>query len=192
MPALVYYVAVSLDGYIAGPDGQFDAFLMEGDHMDGINQHYPDTIPTAFAGALGIDQSQGPFDTVVMGANTYAMALPDYPSPYQHLDQYVFTHRPYPEADGVTFTDRDPATVVREARHGRERTSGCAAAATWRCNSPMRSTGWCSNASPCSSARGYPCSHPAATHPSGSSACAATTSTRASPWWNTRSARGAA
>lgn len=121
MPALVYYVAVSLDGYIAGPDGQFDAFLMEGDHMDGINQHYPDTIPTAFAGALGIDQSQGPFDTVVMGANTYAMALPDYPSPYQHLDQYVFTHRPYPEADGVTFTDRDPATVVwLKAREGKD------------------------------------------------------------------------
>jgi hypothetical protein len=36
MRSLTYYIAVSLDGYIAGPDGQFDAFLAEGDHMAGI------------------------------------------------------------------------------------------------------------------------------------------------------------
>jgi hypothetical protein len=29
MRDLTYYVAVSLDGYIAGPNGEFDAFLAE-------------------------------------------------------------------------------------------------------------------------------------------------------------------
>ncbi|MFC8312352.1 dihydrofolate reductase family protein [Gordonia hongkongensis] len=116
MRELVYYVAVSLDGYIAGPDGQFDAFLMEGDHMDGINERFADTIPTDYAAALGIDQSTGIFDTVLMGAGTYAAGLPEVTSPYRHLDQYVFTHRRRDPVDGVTFTDRDPVEVVRELK----------------------------------------------------------------------------
>ena len=33
MRELVYYVAVSIDGYIAAPDGSYDAFPVEGDHM---------------------------------------------------------------------------------------------------------------------------------------------------------------
>ncbi len=116
MRELVYYVAVSLDGYIAGPDGQFDAFLMEGDHMDGINDRFADTMPTDYAAALGIDQSAGIFDTVLMGASTYAAGLPETTSPYRHLDQYVFTHRRHDPVDGVTFTDRDPVEVVHELK----------------------------------------------------------------------------
>lgn len=115
MRELVYYVAVSLDGYIAGPNGEFDAFLVEGDHM-AINERFPDTIPTDYAAALGIDQSGGGFDAVLMGANTYAVGLPAAPSPYRHLDQYVFTHRPPAPVDGVTFTDRDPVELVRELK----------------------------------------------------------------------------
>ena len=79
MRELVYYVAVSLDGYIAGPDHQFDAFLIEGDHMEGINEEFAVTIPTDIAARLGIDQSGGRFDTVLMGANTHAVGLPDMP-----------------------------------------------------------------------------------------------------------------
>ncbi|ETA08199.1 MULTISPECIES: dihydrofolate reductase family protein [Gordonia] len=116
MRELVYYVAVSLDGYIAGPNGEFDAFLVEGDHMVGINERFADTIPTDYATALGIDQSGGGFDTVLMGADTYAVGLPEAPSPYRHLDQYVFTHRKPEPVDGVTFTDRDPVELVRELK----------------------------------------------------------------------------
>ncbi|QMU21775.1 dihydrofolate reductase family protein [Gordonia rubripertincta] len=116
MRELVYYVAVSLDGYIAGPNGEFDAFLVEGDHMAGINERFPDTIPTDYASALGIDQSGGGFDAVLMGANTYAVGLPEAPSPYRHLDQYVFTHRPPEPVDGVMFTDRGPVELVQELK----------------------------------------------------------------------------
>jgi hypothetical protein len=33
---LTYYVAVSLDGKIAAPDGDFSAFPTEGDHVEMI------------------------------------------------------------------------------------------------------------------------------------------------------------
>lgn len=122
MCELVYYVAVSLDGYIAGPDGQFDAFLFEGDHMDGINEEYADAIPTDIATAMGIEQRGDRFGAVVMGASTYAVGLPDHPSPYRHLEQYVVTHRAYGPVEGVTFTDRDPVELVRDLkrREGRD------------------------------------------------------------------------
>ncbi|MDV3296892.1 MAG: dihydrofolate reductase family protein [Brachybacterium paraconglomeratum] len=116
MRELVYYVAVSLDGYIAGPDHQFDAFLIEGDHMEGINEEFADTIPTDIAAHLGIDQSGGRFDTVLMGANTHAVGLPDMPSPYRHLQQIVFTHRPLEPAENLRVTDEDPVAVVRELK----------------------------------------------------------------------------
>ncbi|WP_114854143.1 dihydrofolate reductase family protein [Brachybacterium sp. YJGR34] len=116
MRELIYYVAVSLDGYIAGPDHQFDAFLTEGDHMDGINERYADAIPTDIAEQLGIDQSRGRFDAVVMGANTHAVGLPEMPSPYRHLEQVVFTHRPLEPAENLTVTGEDPVRVVREMK----------------------------------------------------------------------------
>lgn len=113
MRELVYYVAVTLDGYIAGPDGQFDDFLVEGDHMAvGIDQ-YADAIPTDLAAQLGIEQTRARFDTVLMGANTYAVGLPDNPNPFRHLTQFVFTSRPYEDAENLTFTDEDPVELVR-------------------------------------------------------------------------------
>lgn len=116
MRELIYYVAVSLDGYIAGPEGQFDAFLVEGDHLAGINAEFGDTIPTDIAAHLGIDQSGGRFSTVLMGAATHAVGLPDMPSPYRHLEQVVFTHRELEPAENLTTTDANPVEVVRELK----------------------------------------------------------------------------
>jgi len=118
MRELTYYAAVSLDGFIAGPDGEFDRFLTEGDHMAAIGEKYRGTVPTALAEAFGIDVDGGPFDTVLMGWNTYAVGLPDLPDPYQHLRQIVFTrsHQAPDGADGVEFTDRAPVEVVRELK----------------------------------------------------------------------------
>lgn len=113
MRELIYYVAVSLDGYIAGPQDQFDTFLVEGDHMAGITADFPDAIPTDIAARLGIDQSGGRFSSVVMGARTHSMGLPDMPSPYRHLEQVVFTHRDLEPGENLTVTDADPIRTVQ-------------------------------------------------------------------------------
>lgn len=124
MRELIYYVAVSLDGYIAGPEGQFDSFPTEGDHMDVLLEEYPDTIPTDIAAHLGIDQSSGRFSTVLMGAATHAVGLPDMPSPYRHLEQVVFTHRELEPAENLTTTDANPVDVVRELKQRGEGSGG--------------------------------------------------------------------
>ncbi|MFB7249695.1 dihydrofolate reductase family protein [Microbacterium sp. NPDC056234] len=116
MRELTYYVAVTLDGFIAGPNGEFDFLLAEGDHRDAINARFNQTIPTQINEALGIPTDGELFDTVLMGWNTYAVGLPSMPSPYRHLRQVVFTSRAPEPVDGVEFTDRDPVDVVRELK----------------------------------------------------------------------------
>ena len=117
MRELVYYVAVSIDGFIAGPGGEFDAFPVEGDHMDAINERYADTIPTDLALALGIERTRPMFDTVLMGWNTYAVGLPmGVASPYRHLRQIVFSSTHRADADDVQTSAEDPVTLVRQLK----------------------------------------------------------------------------
>lgn len=110
MRELVYYAAVTLDGFIAGPNGEFDAFATEGDHMEAITARYPDTVPTDYAAALGIAQDRSGFDTVLMGWNTYAVG--GMPSPYRHLRQIVFSRSHAVEAENLEVTAEDPVEVV--------------------------------------------------------------------------------
>ncbi|MFJ6533234.1 dihydrofolate reductase family protein [Microbacterium sp. NPDC091662] len=114
MRELVYYAAVTLDGYIAGPNGEFDAFLVEGDHMEGINRRFADTLPTVAAEALGIEQKREVFDTVLMGWNTYQVG--GLPSPYAHLRQIVFSRTKSAEAENLEVTAEDPVSVVRRLK----------------------------------------------------------------------------
>ncbi|MFE6734774.1 dihydrofolate reductase family protein [Microbacterium sp. NPDC057650] len=116
MRELTYYVAVSIDGFIAGPEGEFDFFLAEGDHRDAINERFNQTIPTQISEALGIPTDGELFDTVLMGWNTYAIGLPTLSTPYSHLRQVVFTSRTPEPVEGVEFTDRDPVEMIRELK----------------------------------------------------------------------------
>ena len=74
MRALKYYVATSLDGFIAHDDGSFDGFLWD------------EEVVTDFL------ESFEWFDTVLMGRKTYEVGLKEgKTSPYPMMEQYVFS-----------------------------------------------------------------------------------------------------
>lgn len=113
MRKLVYYVAVTLDGHIAAEDGTFDGFIFEGDHMAGINAEYPDTLPTQFREALGLqNEPNRNFDTVLMGRNTYQIPG-GLTSPYAHLRQFVVTSQPIDTPHDVEVIREDVVGRVR-------------------------------------------------------------------------------
>jgi dihydrofolate reductase len=120
MRKLIYYVAVSVDGVIADPDGGVDAFPVEGDHMPWIIEHYPETIPGHLREPLGLARTpHRAFDTVIMGRTTHQVAVDEgLASGYPHLRQYVVTHRPdeLPAEEGLTASDEDPVTLVRRLK----------------------------------------------------------------------------
>ncbi|MFD9355715.1 dihydrofolate reductase family protein [Streptomyces sp. NPDC060031] len=118
MRQLTYYAGTSLDGYIAGPDGQFDFFPFEGDLAAAILAEYPETIPAQGRGPLGIEgaANQG-FDTVLMGRATYEPGLAvGVTSPYPHLNQYVFSRTLDPLDPDVEIVSTDPVTFVRDLK----------------------------------------------------------------------------
>jgi dihydrofolate reductase len=92
MRKLVYFVAVTADGYIAHLDGSHDGWVLEGDHAPDIGQRFPETIPTHWQQALGLPPQNKQFDTVLMGRKTYQIGLDEgITSPYGSLEQYVFS-----------------------------------------------------------------------------------------------------
>lgn len=119
MRKLVYYVASTLDGYIAAPDGSWDFFGALHDDLGAyIATHYPETLPTALRDQLGITAPNQVFDAVVMGRGTYEPALKvGITSPYAHLEQYVFTRTLDGDTDpAVTFVASDPVAYVRKLK----------------------------------------------------------------------------
>ncbi len=112
MRELVYYVAVSIDGYIAAPDGSFDAFPFEGDHMQVILTEFADALPSHVLAALGTVAPGTHFDTVIQGWNSYAVAISQgIGRPYAHLREVVATRTKAPSDPAVTFTQDAVATV---------------------------------------------------------------------------------
>lgn len=121
MPELTYFVAASIDGHIAGPDGDFSAFPVTGDHIEMLVDDWTDTLPGAALTALGRSAPLTRFDTVLMGWQTYASGFPfGVYDPYPHLRQVVFTHDPERSVDGdpgaVEFTNEQPDDVVRRLK----------------------------------------------------------------------------
>ncbi|MFC4563720.1 dihydrofolate reductase family protein [Nocardiopsis mangrovi] len=127
MRELVYYIATTLDGFIAGPEGSFDFFPGDdtpGDDTPGdglrdfADARFADTIPTHVRARLGIDPPRQRFDTAVMGRGTYQPALDiGVGSPYAHLRQYVVSSTLPPIADpGVELVADDPLGLVRRLK----------------------------------------------------------------------------
>ena len=113
MRRLRYQVATSLDGFIAGPQGEFDWIVMD---------------PDIDFAALGAQ-----FDTAAMGRKTFLNTLQQGGGgTMPGLDVVVYSRTLNPaEYPDVSIVNSDPAKSVRslKARPGPVRISGCLAAA---------------------------------------------------------------
>ena len=92
MRKLRYYVACTVDRFIAREDGSFDNFLTDGEHFSDLLESFPETLPAHAREALGVHAANKEFDVVLMGRRTYEVALKiGVTNPYPHLEQYVFS-----------------------------------------------------------------------------------------------------
>jgi dihydrofolate reductase len=119
MRKLVYYVAVSIDGYIAGPGDEVDFYPVSDDMAAWMNERYPEVIPTHIRALVGLtDPPNRRFDTLVMGRGTYQPALDlNISSPYAHLRQYVVSSTLEKIDDpSVELVPDDPVGLVRRLK----------------------------------------------------------------------------
>ena len=92
MRKLIYFIATSIDGFISRSDGAIDDFSFDGEHVQDLLNEYPETIPTHLRSQLNVPDKNRHFDTVLMGRHTYDVGRAvGVTSPYQHLDQYLFS-----------------------------------------------------------------------------------------------------
>ncbi|WP_343319596.1 dihydrofolate reductase [Arthrobacter sp. TMP15] len=108
MRKLVYYVATTLDGYIAGPGGGdpsgADYFPLTPDVIQFIVEQYPETLPWPARAALGIDSPGQVFDTILEGRSSYEIGLAaGMTDAYPHLRHLVFS---------TTLESQDPAVEI--------------------------------------------------------------------------------
>ncbi|MDX3458127.1 dihydrofolate reductase [Streptomyces sp. ME02-8801-2C] len=121
MRTLTYYVATTLDGYIAeadraDPTGSL--FTVGQDYLAHIVEHYPETLPAGAREALGVTDPGTRFDAVLEGRRSYQIGLDaGVTNAYPHLRHLVFSrtldHNPDP---GVEVVATDPVATVRELK----------------------------------------------------------------------------
>ncbi|OKJ05564.1 dihydrofolate reductase family protein [Kitasatospora sp. CB01950] len=119
MRKLVYFVAVSIDGFIAGPSGEFDFYPQPDDLVAHLRAEFPETMPGHVRPHIGLDGAPNKrFDTVLMGLGTYRPAYDHgITSPYPHLKQYVVSSTlPEPTDPAITVVRADPLGLVRELK----------------------------------------------------------------------------
>lgn len=96
---LSYYVAATLDGFIAGPDGEID--WLDVAHLPGEDFGYGDFFETV--------------DALVMGRKTWDFVAAVRPWPYGTLPARVFSHRPIDRGElPVERVSGDPQPVIRD------------------------------------------------------------------------------
>ena len=99
MPEIIYYVAASLDGFIATPDGG-TAWLAP---FEAAGEDY------------GYAAFYASIDALLLGSRTYEQALTFDPWPYPGKPCWVFSGRPLPAAQpGVIVTAQTPRQVATE------------------------------------------------------------------------------
>jgi dihydrofolate reductase len=97
---IVYYVAMSLDGFIATPDGGID-WLPDGDNAEGD---------------FGYAEFYGSIDGVILGGNTFRQIQTFGEYPYSGKPAWVLTHRPVENAPSEVLAGAwTPHEVVTQA-----------------------------------------------------------------------------
>lgn len=117
MRDVVYYVATTLDGFIAREDGSFGEFPWDDEFGAYLLDQFPETFPSH------LREEQGPnrrFDAVLMGRATYEVGQRvGVTCPYPTLDQYLFsTTMDETPDDAVMLVKTDAVESVREMREG--------------------------------------------------------------------------
>ncbi|MFD3748624.1 dihydrofolate reductase family protein [Nocardia sp. NPDC058633] len=119
MRKLVYYIGVSLDGYIAGPGGEVDFYPVGPEYAADLGTEFPEAIPTHLRPHIGMDVNtpNKNWDTVLMGRATYEPGLAaGAPSPFAHLKQYVFSRSLQQQHPDVEIVSGDAVEFVRELK----------------------------------------------------------------------------
>ncbi|MBU7596554.1 dihydrofolate reductase family protein [Streptomyces sp. P38-E01] len=123
MRKLVYYVATTLDGFVAGPDGADptgpDGFWpIPEDYVRHMIETYPETLPGPARQALGVTAGGTHFDTVVEGRASYGVGLAaGVTDAFPHLRHLVFSTTLAESPDpAVEVLRSDPATTLRELK----------------------------------------------------------------------------
>lgn len=92
MRDLVYYVASTLDGFIARKDGSLDGFPWDEKYAAELSARFPETFPAHLRREEDTPSGNKQFDAVLMGRKTYEVGLKEgITNPYPTLDQYLFS-----------------------------------------------------------------------------------------------------
>ncbi|MFI8932088.1 dihydrofolate reductase family protein [Streptomyces sp. NPDC053474] len=120
MRKLTYFIAMSLDGRIAGPDagdptGPDGFWPVSEDYVGLLAGKYPETLPVQARAALGITAEGTHFDTMLEGRHTYQNGLDaGFADCYPHLRHLVFSRTLTESPDpNVELVATDPAERVR-------------------------------------------------------------------------------
>lgn len=123
MRRLVYYVATTLDGFIAGPDGADPTgpggfWPVPEDYIGHLVAEYPETLPGPAREALSVTAEGTRFDTVLEGRKSYGIGLAaGVTDAYPHLRHLVFSRTLKESPDpGVELVADDPVETVRELK----------------------------------------------------------------------------
>ncbi len=104
MRKLILYAAMSLDGYLADPQGGLDWLC--GENPEESNQWYEEFYDS--------------IDCILMGKRTYQQIAEEL-SPefwiYGEKQTYVFTTTPQEDLPQITFTEKSPTDLLRWLKH---------------------------------------------------------------------------
>ncbi len=119
MRELTYYVGVTLDGFIAGPEDEVDFYPLTPQFEDFMGTELADLQPAHVRAARGTAEAPlTRFDTVVMGRRTYEPALAyGITDPYAHLRTLVVSGSlADPGEANVEIVRTDPVARIRELK----------------------------------------------------------------------------